>query len=516
MSRILVPPEVLLQVAEQFERGAHHLERMNKALNHSLSQMSEEWEGMTRERFYGDFHRAAREINQTLELMQQVHLELKRTAIKFKTLDSNLDPNGVNSLMLAKFEGMSAAGAEGLSAANAQSPDRTLLFVDKDGQTVAEFSSTSKLEDIIGEYREDEEGNVYFAGQNGSQLSVNTENLDQLLEQYKNLKEFFTRSEILYNPRRSAADFLQYAVDEGYDPVTFEWMGNSPNPDAQNVVDFNRMRGEVNYKYHYEPIHRKIRDTADTALNMIPFVGTAKGLIELYTGRSMITNEELSLMQKGFTVASMIPFAAAFRPMGKLSKGLGKGADIGDEAAQAGKPVDDVAEGRGKFNDPIKTKTNKGVEIEFDNPYGNKIMWVEQNPKNIPSAIESAKNSSNIGKAIEGKVGDYVQQKVDVIGFSLKLDNISTGKPSGDIDVMTHNQIIEIKKSMSAVKMDQIDKYVNPSNSQFFNFEGREIVLYIDEIIDISNPQTAKMIQEINSKGVKVVNSLEELGGVLK
>lgn len=111
-------------------------------------------------------------------------------------------------------------------------------------------------------------------------------------------------------------------------------------------------------------------------------------------------------------------------------------------------------------------------------------------------------NSSNVGKAIEGKVGNYVQQNVEVTGFGLKLDNISTGKPAGDIDVMTQNQIIEIKKSMSAVKMDQIDKYVNPSNSQFFNYEGRESVLYVDEIIDTSNPQTIKMIQELNSKGV--------------
>lgn len=98
----------------------------------------------------------------------------------------------------------------------------------------------------------------------------------------------------------------------------------------------------------------------------------------------------------------------------------------------------------------------------------------------------------------------------------MKIDNISTGKPAGDIDVMTHNHIIEIKKSMSVIKMDQIDKYVDPSNSQFFNYESREIVLYVDEVIDISNPQTIKMIQELNSKGVRVVNSLEDIGGLLK
>ncbi|MEN1990856.1 hypothetical protein RSX24_032170, partial [Paenibacillus sp. ES5-4] len=185
---------------------------------------------------------------------------------------------------------------------------------------------------------------------------------------------------------------------------------------------------------------------------------------------------------------------------------------------EAGK--DDLAkkldEGMGEFNDPVITKTNKGVEVKFENPYGSIIKWVEQNPKNIPNAIESAKKSSNVGKAIEAEVGEHVKKHVEVIGFGLKLDNITTGKPAGDIDVMTHNQIIEVKKSMSAVKMDQIDKYVNPSHPQFFNYEGREIILYVHEPIDASNVQTIKMIQEINNKGVTVVNSLDELGGVLK
>ncbi|KGR85315.1 hypothetical protein [Lysinibacillus odysseyi] len=71
---------------------------------------------------------------------------------------------------------------------------------------------------------------------------------------------------------------------------------------------------------------------------------------------------------------------------------------------------------------------------------------------------------------------------------------------------MTQHQIIEFKKSMYAVKMDQIDKCINPSSSSFFNYEGRETVLYVDEIIDTSNPQTTKMNQELNSKGVTVVN----------
>ncbi|NMO96712.1 pre-toxin TG domain-containing protein [Paenibacillus lemnae] len=372
MSRILVPPEVLLQVAEQFERGALHLEGMNKALNHSLSQMSGEWDGMTRERFYGDFQRAVREMNQTLEHMHQVHVELKRAAIKFKILDGSLDPNCVNPELLPRPEEVSRPGDGGQAADDAKSPDHTLLFTDRDGQTVAEFSSSSKLEDLIGEYQEDDEGNVTFEGQNGSRLSVNTGNLDQLLEQYKNQKEFFTRPEILYSPRRSTADFLQYALDEGYDPVTFERMGDSPNPDAQNFVNFNRMKGEVNFKVYYEPIHKTIRDTADTGLNMIPVVGTIKGAVELYTGRSMVTNEELSNVQKGVTIVSMLPFAGAARPIGKLFKGAGKGVKVGEGAAQAGKHVDEVAEGvetLAKIGDDF----GKAGEL-VENP-GTKIDW---------------------------------------------------------------------------------------------------------------------------------------------
>ncbi|MGF9697324.1 WXG100 family type VII secretion target [Paenibacillus sp. MABNR03] len=201
-------------------------------------------------------------------------------------------------------------------------------------------------------------------------------------------------------------------------------------------------------------------------------------------------------------------FGKAFRAVENKHSDLGGSGGGKSESGEKGSPP--------KINEPVKTKTNKGIEVEFTNPSGNTISWVDQNPKNIPNAIESAMNSRNSGKAIEGKVGDFVQGKVEVTGFGLKLDNISTGKPAGDIDVMTHNQIIEVKKSISSVKMDQIDKYVNPNNSQFFNYEGRRVVLYIDESFDTANKQTDKMIKEFNSKGVTVVNSLEELGGVLK
>ncbi|MDR6725695.1 MULTISPECIES: hypothetical protein [Paenibacillus] len=176
----------------------------------------------------------------------------------------------------------------------------------------------------------------------------------------------------------------------------------------------------------------------------------------------------------------------------------------------------EFGKGIGNFKDPVIIKTNKGIEVEFENPYGNKIKWTEQNPKNIPGAIGVATISKDVGKAIEGTVGGDVLKRIEVTGFGLKLDNITTGKPAGDIDVLTNNQIIEVKKSMSAVKMNQIDKYTNPGHPQFFNYEGREVVLYVHESFNSSNSQTVKMLQSLNDKGVIVVNSLKELEGVLK
>lgn len=117
-----------------------------------------------------------------------------------------------------------------------------------------------------------------------------------------------------------------------------------------------------------------------------------------------------------------------------------------------------------KLNEPIKIKTNKGVEVEFTNPTGNIIKYVEQNPKNIPSAIESAKNSSHRGKAVEGKVGTFVQQKIEVSGFGVEVKNSTLGQSATNLGIATSSQIIEVKKSVGAVKTDQIDRLTNPNH----------------------------------------------------
>ncbi|WP_366290622.1 hypothetical protein [Paenibacillus sp. AN1007] len=241
--------------------------------------------------------------------------------------------------------------------------------------------------------------------------------------------------------------------------------------------------------------------------------GTARSDIEQFVNEQ---KKQLSEDESGYYKGAVVGQALSYFLFGKAlhSKGHHGSGGSGDGKKEPEKG--NGKERKGKFNDRVITKTNKGMEVEFVNPHGNKIKWVEQNPKNIPNAIESAKNSSNSGKAIEGKVGDYVLQKTDAIGFGLKLEDVTNKKIAGDIDVLTNRQIIEVKKSFSALDMKQIDKYTNPQNPLFFNYEGKEVIVYIDEALDMSNSNVINTIQELKGKDVTVVNSLDELGGVLK
>lgn len=51
MNRILVPPEVLLKVGEQFGQAAGQLEAMIHTLNQNIHRLASAWEGTTRSHF---------------------------------------------------------------------------------------------------------------------------------------------------------------------------------------------------------------------------------------------------------------------------------------------------------------------------------------------------------------------------------------------------------------------------------------------------------------------------------
>lgn len=91
MSKIQVPPEVLIQVAEKFRLESIQMEWRVSSLNHHMDTMLM-WEGTTRQRFFEDFHKARSEMTKTIEHMRSISDELKRIAYKFILVDEELLP----------------------------------------------------------------------------------------------------------------------------------------------------------------------------------------------------------------------------------------------------------------------------------------------------------------------------------------------------------------------------------------------------------------------------------------
>ncbi|NUU78031.1 WXG100 family type VII secretion target [Paenibacillus xylanilyticus] len=245
--------------------------------------------------------------------------------------------------------------------------------------------------------------------------------------------------------------------------------------------------------------------------------GTARSDVEQFVEEQKKQVDQDGL---GYYSGSMAGQVLAYALFGRAFHAVeNKHSDLGGSGggkSESGEKSTDIGGSPPKINEPVKIKTNKGIEVEFTNPSGNTISWVDQNPKNIPNAIESSIKSPNSGRALEGRVGEYVQQRIEVVGFALKANSVTTSEVAGDLDVVTNKQIIEVKKSTSALDIEQIDKYINPDNPKFFNYDMKEVIVYIDKPIDMTNKYVKENINHLRDSGVIVVNSLDELGGVLK
>ncbi|WP_233281144.1 WXG100 family type VII secretion target [Paenibacillus algicola] len=86
MFKIIVPPEVLIQLSQQFHLASLQFEWTVNQLNHQMDTMLL-WEGTTRQRFYADYDRARLDLKRVIELMESVSVELQGIAIKFRLLD---------------------------------------------------------------------------------------------------------------------------------------------------------------------------------------------------------------------------------------------------------------------------------------------------------------------------------------------------------------------------------------------------------------------------------------------
>ena len=162
----------------------------------------------------------------------------------------------------------------------------------------------------------------------------------------------------------------------------------------------------------------------------------------------------------------------------------------------------------------IKQVRIEGRRKIYTNPSGNEVSWVDQSPKDIQAIINSKLKSSIDGDILEGQVAQAVQEMGLLKGSGLSIKNANKSK-AGDIDVLTDSYIIEVKKSLGAVKKGQFDKLTSPNHPNYFNFDGKDIIYYIEDITT-DKPYKKKALEMLqNAENVTVVHTLDELKGVI-
>ncbi|MEE4568431.1 adhesin, partial [Paenibacillus polymyxa] len=164
----------------------------------------------------------------------------------------------------------------------------------------------------------------------------------------------------------------------------------------------------------------------------------------------------------------------------------------------------------------VGSVVKSGNKTKYTNSAGNELIWDDQHPKNINRDIDTLLNSKDPGKATEAKVASAVRENKEVTAFGQKIQR-ADGNPAGDFDVVTKDEIIEVKKSLKAVtNVEQFDKYVNVNHDGYFNHKQKKVILYIDKPLTKLHQNDLIKLEIIKSKGVTIVNSIDELKGVLK
>jgi len=74
-----------------------------------------------------------------------------------------------------------------------------------------------------------------------------------------------------------------------------------------------------------------------------------------------------------------------------------------------------------------------------------------------------------------------------------------------------------VKKSLKAVTdVGQFDKYVDANHANYFNPDQKKVIIYIEKPLANLHPNDQIKLGVIKSKGIVIVNSIDELMEVLK
>jgi len=88
MARIIkITPDQVRQVGSQFKQASQQSQDMVNRLQNTINGMEQEWEGLTKERFYEEFRQWRTSMTQFVDLLNNIGQQLDAIAARFEAAD---------------------------------------------------------------------------------------------------------------------------------------------------------------------------------------------------------------------------------------------------------------------------------------------------------------------------------------------------------------------------------------------------------------------------------------------
>ena len=87
MARIVIAPERVRDVSNQFRQSGQQAQEIINRLESTLNTLYSEWEGMSEQRFMNDYNASKSIMQKFTELMEKVAQELNGIAERFAAAD---------------------------------------------------------------------------------------------------------------------------------------------------------------------------------------------------------------------------------------------------------------------------------------------------------------------------------------------------------------------------------------------------------------------------------------------
>ncbi|WP_162848531.1 pre-toxin TG domain-containing protein [Paenibacillus nanensis] len=219
-----------------------------------------------------------------------------------------------------------------------------ILFALPSGDVVKVGMPSKMVNDVMGDHELDSKklGVCYYVRADGSKIDVDLTKLSELIHEYnEQYGKMLDETYVLWGHEEEEIGFLQYVIEQGYDPRTFV---PTDNQELSNYyLDIRQAKIEV-YEVKTEAESGSWLPHISLTMDFVPLIGTVKGLYEVWEGEDPLTGGKLAAADRMVagvgTVASLLPGGKVVVKAGwkwgtKLFRGSDEAVQAADEAMSA-------------------------------------------------------------------------------------------------------------------------------------------------------------------------------------